>query len=79
MLLLLYDSETMLWREKERSRFRAEQIDKFRGLLGIRRMRRVASERIKELYGVSQLVWVDKRIAESVLQWLGHIEGIENK
>ena len=30
--------ETMLWREKERSRVRAVQMDTFRGLLGIRRM-----------------------------------------
>ena len=31
-------SETMIWREKERSRVRAVQMDNPRGLLGIRRM-----------------------------------------
>ena len=32
-----YDSEAMIWMEKERSRIRAVQIDNFIGLLGIRR------------------------------------------
>ena len=36
-----YDSETMIWREKERSRIRAVQMDNLRDLLGIRRMDRV--------------------------------------
>ena len=30
---LMYGSETMLWREKERSRMRAVQMDNLRGLL----------------------------------------------
>ena len=38
---LLYGSETMVWKEKEKSRIRAVQIDNLRGLLGIRRMDRV--------------------------------------
>ena len=33
-----YGSETMIWKEKERSRIRAVQTDTLRGLLGIRRM-----------------------------------------
>ena len=36
--VLMYDSETMVWKEKERSRMRAVQMDNLRGLLGIRRM-----------------------------------------
>ena len=34
----MYGSESMLWKEKERSRIRAVQMDNLRGLLGIRRM-----------------------------------------
>ena len=37
---LMYGSETMLWKEKERSRIIAVQMDNFRGFLGIRRMDR---------------------------------------
>ena len=44
--VLIYNSETMLWKEKERSRIRAVQIDSLRGLLGIRRMDRVPNSRI---------------------------------
>ena len=40
-LFLMFDSETMLRKEKERSRIRAVQMDNLRGLLGIRRMDRV--------------------------------------
>ena len=39
--VLMYCSETMLWKEKERSRVRAIQMDNLRRLLGIRRMDRV--------------------------------------
>ena len=45
-------SETMLWREKERSRIRAVQMDNLRGLLSIRRMDWVPDARIRELCGV---------------------------
>ena len=38
VLVLRYGSETMLWKEKERSRIMAVQMDNLRGLLGIRRM-----------------------------------------
>ena len=47
--VLAYGSETMLWKEKERSRIRAVQMDNLRGLLGIRRMDRVPNARIREL------------------------------
>ena len=47
----MYVSETMLWKEKERSRIRAVQMDNLRGLLGIRKMDRVLNARIRELSG----------------------------
>ena len=47
--LLMYDSETTLWKEKERFRVRAGQMDNLRGLLGIRRMNRVPNAWIREL------------------------------
>ena len=52
--VLLYGSETMLWKEKERSRVRPVQIDKLRGLISIRRIDRVPNTRIKELFGVTK-------------------------
>ena len=36
--VLMYSSETMIWKEKERSRIRAVQVDNLRGLLVIRSM-----------------------------------------
>ena len=56
----MYGSETMLWKEKERSRIRAVQMDNLRGLLGIRRMDRIPNVRIREMCGVKK--WVDERI-----------------
>ena len=47
--VLTYGSETMLWKEKERSRIRAVQMDNLRGLLGVRRIGRFPNARIKEL------------------------------
>ena len=38
--VLMYGSVIMLWKEKERSRVRPVQMDKLKGLLGIRRMHR---------------------------------------
>ena len=61
-----YDSEKMLWKEKERSRIRAIQMDNLRGLLGIRRIDRVPNTRIRKLCGVTK--GVDKRIYEGVLR-----------
>ena len=62
----------MLWKEKERSRVRAVQMDNLRVLLGIRRMYRVLNSQIRELCGVKK--WVDERIDESVLWWFSHVE-----
>ena len=65
--VLLYGSETMVWREKKRSR-----MDNLRGLRAIRRRDRVPNARIRELCGVTK--GVDERTEESVLQWFSHIE-----
>ena len=62
--LLMYGSETMLWREKKRSRVRAVQMDNLRGLLGIRRMDRLPNARIRELRIVRKDL--DERIDEGV-------------
>ena len=74
--VLMYGSDTMLWKEKERSRIRAIQMDSLRGLLGIRRMDRVPNARIKELCGVAK--GVDERIDEGDLMWFGRMESMEN-
>ena len=58
---LMYDSETMLW--KERFRIKAMEMDNPRGLLGIRKMDRVPKARIRELCGVKK--GVDERIDEN--------------
>ena len=74
--VLLYGSETMIWREKEWSRIRAVQMDNLRGLLVIRRMDRVLNVRTRELWGVVK--GVDEQIDERVLRWFDHIEKIDN-
>ena len=38
MSILSYGGESMLWKEKERSRIKTVQMDILRGLVGIRRM-----------------------------------------
>ena len=69
MPLLIYGSEIMIWKEKERSRIKAVHIDNLRGLLGIRRMDKVLNEWVKKkVCGVTE--GMDERIDEGVLQWL---------
>ena len=41
--------ETMIWREKEKSRIRAVQMDNLIGLVGIRRIDRVLNAQIRML------------------------------
>ena len=41
MPVLLYGSETMVWKANDKSRIMAVQMDVLRGLLGIKRMNRV--------------------------------------
>ena len=54
LLVLTYCTETMIWREKERSRIKAVKIDNLRGLLGIRRMYKVPNARIRQLCGMTK-------------------------
>ena len=72
MPLCMHGHETMLWREKERSRVRAVQMDNLRGFLGIRRMDRVLNARERELCGVRK--GLDEMIDEGVLRCFGHVE-----
>ena len=74
--VLMCGSETMIWKEKKRSRIRAVQMDNLRGLLGIRRMDKFRNALIRELCGVTK--GVDERIDEGVLRWFGHVERMEN-
>ena len=46
--VVMYGSETILWKEKERFIIRAVQMDTLRGLLGIKRMDRVLNARVRE-------------------------------
>ena len=61
--LLCCMAEKMIWREKERSRIRAVQMDNLRGLLGVREMDRVPNAIVRELCGVT------KGVDESILRW----------
>ena len=74
--VLTYGSETMIWREKERSRIRAEQLDNLRGWVGIRRMDKVQHAWIRQLCIVTK--GVNEKIDECVLRWFGHEERMEN-
>ena len=62
---VMYGSETMLWKEKKRSRIKGVHMDNLRGLIGIMRMDRVPNPRIRELCGVTKRV--DERNDEGVL------------
>ena len=73
--VLMYGSETMLWKEKERSRIRAVQMQNLRGLLDIRRMDKVLEARVTGLCRVEN--GLDERIDEDVLRWFGHVERME--
>ena len=74
--VLTYGSETMIRREKGRSRIWVVQMDNLRGLLGIRRMDKFRNARIRQLCGVTK--GVDEKINEGVLRWFGHMERMDN-
>ena len=57
---LLHGCETMIWREKERSRLKAVQMDSLRGPLSIRRIERGMNAWITEMSGVMK--GVDKSV-----------------
>ena len=67
----MYSSDTILWKEKERSRINFVQMDNTRGLVVIRRMDIVPNTRISELCGVKKRV--NEKIGESVPRWFGHV------
>ena len=50
--VLIYGNETMIWKKEERSRFRAVQIDNFKGLLGIGSIDKILNAQIRELCGM---------------------------
>ena len=75
--VLTYGSETMIWREKVRSRIRVVQMDNLTGLLGIRRMDKVPNAQIWQLCLVRKSV--NEKIDEGVLQWFGHVERIAKR
>ena len=56
MPVLMYGSETMICREKKRSRIRDVQMDNLRGLLGIGRTNKVPNARIMQLCRVTKSV-----------------------
>ena len=68
----LYDSETMLWKEKERSSIRVVQMDNLKRMLSIRRMNSISNAVIRELCGVKK--GLDERIDDGMLWCFGHVE-----
>ena len=66
--VLIYGSRTMYWKEKQRSRIRAVQMDNLRGLLGTMMMDKVPNALERELCGVTKRI--EERIYEGVLRWL---------
>ena len=56
--ILMYGSETMMWKEKDWSKIRVVQMDNLRGLLGIR---------ITELCGVTK--WVNFGLMNVFSMW----------
>ena len=64
--VFMYGSETMLWKEKERYRTRALQMDILIELLGIRRVDRVPNARMWKLCEVKR--GIDKRIDEVMMR-----------
>ena len=47
--VLMYGNETMLWKDKKRSRIMAIQMDNVKGLLSIKRIDRVPNAQIREM------------------------------
>ena len=73
--VLMYGSETKLWKE-ERSRVRAVEMNNLKGLLGVRRMDRIPYARMRELCRVRK--GPDERIDEGIFRWFGNVERIES-
>ena len=54
VIVLMYCSETVIWKDEERYRIRDVQTNNILGLVGIRRMDKLPNSRIKDLYGVTK-------------------------
>ena len=67
----IYGSETLIWKDKKRSRIMALQMDNLRGLLNIRRVYKVTNAWLRELCGVTK--GVNERIDVVFLPWFGHV------
>ena len=63
--VLIYGNKTMIWREAEKSRIRAVQMDNLKGLLGIRRRDKIVNAWIRQL--CRRTKGVNKKIDEGVL------------
>ena len=70
VLVLMYGSETMLWKEKERSRIRDVQMDNLRGLL--------VNWSIDSPKCKGVMNGVVRKVDEGVLQWFSLVERMEN-
>ena len=66
MPVLTYGSSTIIWKEKERSRIKAVQMDNLRGLLGIRKMSKIPNVQIMELCRLTK--GVNERTDENILR-----------
>ena len=73
--VLMYVSETMIWRKKEKFKIWVVWMNNFRGLLGIRRMDKVLNAQIRQLCRVME--GVNEKIDEDVLRWFAHVERME--
>ena len=51
--VLTYGSDTMIWKENEKSRIRGVHMDNLRGFLTVKRMDKVPNTRIRELCEVT--------------------------
>ena len=69
---LLYGSECMVWKPKERWKIQAVQMDNLRGMLGVKRVDKMKNEEIRRKFGIEK--GVNELINESVLRWFGHME-----
>src|SRR5678816_2448976 len=62
LLVLMYNSETIVWNKRYRTKFQCVQMDNLKGVLGVRRIDKMRNERIRELSGVKK--GINERINE---------------
>ena len=71
VLVFIYGNETMIWKEKERSRIMDIRKNSLRASLGIRKIDKILNTLIKERCGVTK--GVDERIDVGVLRRFAHM------